>query len=109
MKKDIKIVCYARFGNSSQLEAEQKKTELKNYADKNRYTIKDIIIEQHSGIQPPTENLNRVLSQKGIDAILTPNIHCLSRDMRTMFDIISKAKRSGKEIISIDKNIMARS
>lgn len=33
MSKKIKCVCYARFGNSSQLEIEEKKSALKDYAN----------------------------------------------------------------------------
>lgn len=102
MKKALKgICCYARFGNSSQLEMEQRETELRHYADTHNLEIEKIEFEQLSGLKQ-SALLNQLIENESIKAILTPTISCLTRDIKLLFGIKAKAAKYNTQIISID-------
>lgn len=105
MKKELKnICCYARFGNSSQLEIEQKETELRHYANTHNLEITKIEVENLSGLKR-SAILNQLIEDRNIKTILTPTISCLTRDIKLLLDIQKQAKRHNTKIISIDGSI----
>lgn len=101
LSKKIKCVCYARFGNSSQLEIEKKKSALKDYANTHNLEIEKIEAEHLSGLKR-SAILNQFIEDKNIKTILTPTISCLTRDIKLLLDIQEQAKRHNTKIISID-------
>lgn len=106
MNNKIKCVGYFRFGNSSQLEIEKKKSVLKKYADSHNLEIEKIEAEHLSGLKQ-SAILNQLIEQENVKNVLVPNISSISRNPIMLFGFMDKSESHNTRIISMDGSIEA--